>query len=391
MIRTAVLTLALLAISVSGFSQTAEPLISWATQFPILPDTPDNLAHQMAGGVAAGEYLYQAGGIAAASGAVDSDYVWRWQLDQATGALGPAIQEIALPTSDNFSYLFETVATDGKGIYISGGGYNFVGPNRNVVTYNTINPDGSLAGPWQTSAVFPNANGDTNPYDPELGGAVICENGYIYCFGGDGENVSRFNDCFYAQILSDGSLGAWQRGTDLPGTFWFPGCTTIGNYIIATGGYFNGTTRDTSTDKVWVCQVNTDGSMGAWVEQSNVLPARAYNLSFVAAGNTVFSIGGRNATDGGAMNWVWRAEFNPSTGTLGAWSSTSAQLPYGVRYHQASYSDYTHRIYVYSLRDTSTNLTNEVFISNPIIPFGPTPTPTATPLVTGTDNWNRYR
>ena len=353
-----------LAISLS-YGYEIAPISSWTTQEAILPTLPNNLGTQMAGGVIVGDYLYFIGGNNNFDG--DTARVWRLPIDPVTGALGTAIADTALPTAANFCYLYETIDATADHIYISGGGYNSPGPNRNVATYSAINPDGSLAG-WTESAIFPNANGSTFPYDPELGGGIICENGYLYCFGGDGENVLTFNDCFYAQINPGGSLGSWTRGTNLPNTWWFPAVCSIGNYIIAQGGIYDGKTTTNSTDKVHVCQVNPDGSMGAWVEQAAKLPATVYNLNFVAVRNIIYALGGRLPGVGTEQVYCWQATFDPGTGTVGAWSNAiDAQLPTpGARYHDAAYSPESRRLYVFSIR-TAAGITNQAFISSELI------------------------
>lgn len=357
-----------LAISLS-YGYDIVPISAWTTQEAILPTTPDNLGTQMAGGVIVGDYLYFIGGNNGIDG--DTARVWRLPIDPVTGALGTAIADTALPTAANFCYLYETIDATADHIYISGGGYNpGGGPNRNNVTYNKVNVGGALDPTWTESAAFPIGNGTAIPYDPELGGAIICENGYIYCFGGDGEAILTRNDCFYAKVNPDGSLGAWTRGTDLPNTWWFPAVCSIGNYIIASGGIYDNQTRTNSTDKVHVCQVSpTDGSTGAWVEQAEKLPATVYNLNFVAVRNIIYALGGRSPADGSEQIYCWQATFDPGTGTVGAWSNAiDAQLPApGARYHDAAYSPESRRLYVFSIRTTAGGITNQAYISSELI------------------------
>jgi len=353
---------------------------SWTTQDDIISPT---YGIQMAGGVIVGDNLYITGGNRSTDGA-DTGEVWRIPIDPVTGALGTAVADATLPRNDNYAYLYETVCATADHIYISGGGYNAISGvvNRNNVTYNKVNVGGALDSTWTESAVFPNGNGTAVPYDPELGGAIICENGYIYCFGGDGMAILTHNDCFYAKINAvDGSLGAWTRGTNLPTTWYFPAVCSIGNYIIASGGILTNITRANSTDKVHVCQVSpTDGSMGAWVEQTAKLPATVYNLNFEAIGNTIFAIGGRSPATGTEQIYCWRATFDPVTGTVGAWSDAiDAQLPTpGARYHDVAYSPTTKRLYVFSIR-TAVGITGQAYISSEL--FVPTKAHT---------DWNIY-
>ena len=388
------------------YAQTAASIVSWSTQENIFPTEPVDYALEMAGGIAMGEYLYACGGYlpnASGSPASDSDLVWRWHLDDELGTLEEVVWETKLPDPDNYAYIFEMVTGYNNAIYIAGGGYNFSangGTNPDFVTWNHINSDGSLDDdPWLQSTVFPTANDKdgpgTGPYAPEMGGSVICENGFLYVFGGDQENTDSVLslDCFYAEIQSDGSLGAWQTGTQLPDYFWFGGSCSIGNYIIACPGIKGSRSRPDCSDLVYVCKVNADGSMGAWVEQTEKLPVIIYNQSFDAAGTTIFCAGGRDNSDGTAEDYVWRSEFNTTTGTTGAWEQTDAQLPAPAYYHQLSYSDYTKRLYVYSIRrSVAPAYPNEVMYSNRLFDL-PTPTPpppTATPS-SGLNTWDVYK
>lgn len=377
-----VLILALALVVGAAWAQTPYTITGWASQ-ELLPTDPVDYSTQMAGGVIVGSNLYIVGGIYSGGGAVDSDVTWRIPINAYSGAPQGAMQQTPLPNTDSYAYLFETVAATDTGLYIAQSGFNFTGPNLNYATYIDILPDGSLGAAWMQAPNYPTIDG-TNLFEPELGAAVICDNGYLYTFGGDSQSgtPARYNDVLYSQIQGDGSLGAWTQAADLPGTFWFPGAATIDNYIIATGGYFDGTTRDTSTDRVWVCQVNPDGTMGSWVEGPQ-LPEPAYNYNFEAVGDTVFCIGGRDNVGGLSKTNVWRATFNSTTGTLSAWQTVDAQLPIGVRYHDVAYSAESKRLYVFSIRsdDTTPSIPNLVLISSPLAD---------PPIPSATDEWTIY-
>jgi len=370
--------IACLFASVAYAAQAAAPapITLWNTQSDIVPGNPT----QMAGAVSLDNLIYMIGGYNTGD-AGDTDDVVRWTALTYSGFLSGVTEVTPLPTKDNFSYLFETcdVSTPTRTIYIAGGGYNPTAPvNRTNTTFATVDSFGNLPASWTVSADFPGG------YGPELGGGVVCS-GYFYAFGGDSESGTppSYDLCFYAKINNDGTLGAWQTGTTLPdvdanaanGTGWyFPGVTAIGDYIIANPGIHSGDTDNTRvTDAVYVCHVNpATGAMGPWVRQSTVLPEPRYNVGLIDVGTTLFAVGGRVSGGGSAAN-VWRAEFDPATGTVGAWSSTDAQLPDAVRYHAVVFNEVTERIYVVGIRrgPTGATVSNEAYYSNPLFEVPP--------------------
>ncbi|MFH0794396.1 MAG: hypothetical protein V2A74_10230 [bacterium] len=140
----------------------------------------------------------------------------------------------------------------------------------------------------------------------------------------------------------------------------------------------------TASDTLYVSHINPNGSNDAWVRQTGaILPAPRYCEGMVAVGNTVFVVGGR-AIGGVGQTDVWRATFNTSTGTLGAWSTvTDAQLPDGVRYHDVVYSPTARRIYVVGIRRQSDlAISNEAYISSEL--FAPPPSNAA-------KNWEMFQ
>ncbi len=356
-------SLALVLITLAAPAQTADVITSWAVQDNIL-----TTAVREAGAVIVGSDLYIVGG----SDGADTDEVWRLPIG---AQLGAEVSETALPATNNFAYIFEATVATAEHIYISGGGWNSSVPTLwDRVHHIAVNPDGSLAGAWSATSAFPNS------YVAQLGGAVISASNYLYCFSGADDNASTFfNDCYYAQINPDGSLGAWQTGTSLPDARWFLGSCAVGDYLIVAPGAsaFTPTATDLTTD-ILVCQVNTDGTMGSWTVQTEKLPGLRYGMNLEAFGNTIFAIGGRDESRASADN-VWRATFDPGTGIVGAWSQVDAQLPAAIHYHDVALSAVSNRLYVVGMQ--SGTVLNQAYISTALV----------TPPVTGVLEWSLYR
>lgn len=361
----------LAALTVAPPAATPDPITNWFVVDDLITDAGSPAPTQQAGAVlVSGEY-YVVGGNSGVAG--DTDAVWRLPISGV--ATGPSVAETALP-ADDFVYISDsTVATDSH-IYVAGGGWNSAVPTLwDRVHFNEIQPDGSLdPGGWSASSVFPNG------YVHQLGSAVIPANGHLYVFGGQDDSTSTFySDCHYAEILGDGTLGSWQTGSDLPQATWFTGSTTVGNFIITAGGTPSGGSG--ALDEIWVCEVNTDGTMGPWTVQTEVLPEARYGTKLVAVENDILAIGGRSSAGGtNSQSNVWRATFDPDTGTVGAWSTVDAQLPAPLHYHDALYSPEEERVYVFAARSEGT-LLNQLFASTLLF----------IPPTTAAQGWQRYR
>jgi len=367
------------------YAQTPAAITAWTQQASIYPTTPGVLAPQMAGGAIYGDYIYVLGGNNNYDG--DTQRVFKIKVNQFTGDVEPAVEVTDFPATPNYCYIENVCAAYNGYIYVSGGGYNAGGPNRNNVTFIKIVADGDLDAAWSTSTSFPNT---PSTYDPELGVSVIL-NGYLYMMGGDGEFGGTFDRCYFAKIKGDGTLDTWQTGTTLPSVSWFPSACAAGNDIIMTIGLTSKINTDV-VDTVYVCQTNpANGSMGSWALQAEKFPIGIYGTRLVAVGNTLFAIGGR-ASGGAGQSIVWRATYDTSAHTVGAWSAaTDAQLPSDLRYHDVVYSDKSMSLYAVSIRNTALGIVDAVWISSPLFPR-PTPTPTPTPIpVLGAKNWEMFQ
>ncbi|MGI8905482.1 MAG: hypothetical protein ACR2IE_03210 [Candidatus Sumerlaeaceae bacterium] len=376
------LLLAITMITAAAVAQTASPITAWDVQPSIAPN-----GTQMAGAAAVGDSLYLLGGNNTLVG--DTNSVWRLRLDPTSGLITATDVVTTLP-SVTFAYISSQVkattntatATTGT-IIVAGGGYNAGGPNRNSASAINTNPDGTLAAAW-TEYTFP------SPYDPELGAAAIAGSSspsgdrFFYAFGGDSQSGTPplYDTTVFAKINKNGTLGAFSAGATLPDVdatgptgWYFPAATAINNTIIASAGIHSAITNANASAKIYLNTVNaTTGAMGAWTAGPD-LPLTIYGTQLVAAGNTVFALGGRT-TGGAVQSLTTRAEFNTATNTLGAWSATpDLDLPDEVYYHAAVYSDYTKRIHIVSIRrdDTTRTVSNEQWVSSRLFaqPAGP--------------------
>jgi hypothetical protein len=197
------------------------------------------------------------------------------------------------------------------------GGYDGVTGSTTTVYYAKLNADGST-GAWQTNANALPAVRDQH--------SSVVANGYVYVMGG--YDTSTQSTVYYAKLNADGSTGAWVTNTNaLPAARYFHTSVVANGYVYVIGGSSDSDIQST----VYYAKLNADGSTGAWVTNTNALPAARYRHSSVVANGYVYVIGGDN---GGAQSTVYYAKLN-ADGSTGAWVTNTNALS-DVREYQSS-------------------------------------------------------
>ena len=179
-----------------------------------------------------------------------------------------------------------------------------------AVYYAQINSNGGL-GTWTYTSSFSWYTG---------GGIMLATsveyNGYIYEIGGQYEELgaSVSPNVYYAQINSNGTLGAWAQASSLPQPSYNNTSVAYKGFIYEIGGV-NGVVGQGGTfmDNVYYAQINSNGSLGTWLTTTSLptVPSnttRAYATSVEYAGY-VYEIGGAN---GPAE--IYSGQLNPSGG-----------------------------------------------------------------------------
>ncbi|MBI5357360.1 hypothetical protein HZB74_00710 [Candidatus Saccharibacteria bacterium] len=138
--------------------------------------------------------------------------------------------------------------------------------------YGRINNDGDI-GPIETENSQPTIGAGAGQVGRTAMGVVI-NNGYIYNIGGCANNgcTTMSDNTGYAPINADGSIGSWTvDSTDtLNGTTGIgaAGVSVYNNYVYVVGGA-NGTDY---VRNIFRASFNSDGSLGSWTNQADVLP-----------------------------------------------------------------------------------------------------------------------
>jgi N-acetylneuraminic acid mutarotase len=201
-------------------------------------------------------------------------------------------------------------AVTANGYIYAVGGNNASHVASTTVSYAKLNSDGSV-GSWASGTALP--AGRTRH-------ATVVANGHIYVIGGEVGGVPQ-STIYYAKINNNGSIGAWKTGSPIGGGSPVPRTRlqafVAGGFLYVIGGH-NGTSMQ---DTVYFAGLGTDGAVGTWNTDADVLPAVRGWGSVVTANGYVYLMGGTDNTT--PSNVVYYAPLEGSAG-LGSWSTTEA-------------------------------------------------------------------
>lgn len=282
-----------------------------------------------------GDYVYLIGG------GINESYSTRviYAKIEANGSINSWITTTSLPEARSEG---AAVVANGR-IYYTGGR-----DDSTSVVYASINADGSV-GPWTEVA--------DSTYDNLFGHSMVERNGVIYVIGGfygfsnNNDRISR------ATVNANGTLGSWTHQTGwfsddekasqhssliyndrlyvagkgemrrasfnangsvatptistLPIMNKFPnhGLVQMNNYFYIAGGHLGGTDF-VRQDDVYYAPINTDGSPGTWVQQSNLLPDERSYTAVITKNNRIYIINGSNNDTGNGQSSVFVGTSN---------------------------------------------------------------------------------
>lgn len=229
-------------------------------------------------------YVIGGGGPVPPSVAQQRNTVWRAPI-YSDGSIGSWVTTTSLPYASCGHW---TVVWNGR-IYVGGGtdGYGW----KNTVVYAEINSDGS-PGNWISTTSLPLAYGMV---------AEVVYNGRIYLIGGTstwgGQGLSH-KEVYYASINADGSVGSWVLTTSIPEGRAYADAILIDNNIYVIGGIID--EENTVQDSVYKAAVNTDGTVGSWIELQKI-PEPRDGHSALAFQGRIYVIGGEDKVSGEAI------------------------------------------------------------------------------------------
>lgn len=220
----------------------------------------------------------------------------------------------------------------GNRIYVIGGTSSAQPARAEVYSYD-VGPDGSLGAP-QTRTALPEARAaaGVTVYDPD-GPAPV-----IYVVGGFGVDWAAKNTVYRAAINpSTGGVGAWVQDSQvLPRALQVAPSVVHDGSLYVIGGW-GGINYNVAFDKVYRAPIGPSGALGAFVETSP-LPESLYNgVAIVYDGettDTLYLIGGRN-NDASTFK-VYFADFLAGGG-LTPWTLSEGNLPVHLYGHGGVY------------------------------------------------------
>jgi N-acetylneuraminic acid mutarotase len=182
----------------------------------------------------------------------------------------------ALPTGR----YHHAVAQNGRDVYVLGG----QGPDGSLAEVHRARIDGDTLTQWTALTPLPR---------PRSHHAALVHQGYLYVVGGlDGrpaDGPALLNDVRRAEILPDGSLGAWKLASVMPHSY-----STHSAFAHDGGLYVLGGVEDNArfVGTVWRAGFGAEGRLGSWEQMHPALPPRAHvHVTPVHAGR-VYSVGG---------------------------------------------------------------------------------------------------
>ncbi len=198
-------------------------------------------------------------------------------------------------------------------------GSNGVVTNQNY--YAAILSSGGL-GTWTTTNNYPVL---AYLFDCVMYSNSVTTINNIYCMDGySGSGYDTYS--YYAPILTNGALGAWQYGGAMGRAELAPtSCTIITNNIYCVSGTFIATAAN-----VQIAPILSTGGLGAWAASANTYPeigGASTSADCVSSGNIIFCKDGATSTPTESLAAYYAPVF--SSGAVGAWKPTTNYPTYG--------------------------------------------------------------
>lgn len=231
------------------------------------------------------------------------------------------------------------VAVGQRFIYVIGGQVNFTDSpgGAKTVYVASVNSTTGTVGAWTAST-------NTLPKGL-LGLSATVHNGYLYVAGGLDSTGNPVKDVYSALINSDGTVGAWITSSNI-----LPAAASFGNMVVFGGSiyYIDGdpnasilpNSQGVGTKDVYFASA-LRGVVGAWTLNANqTIHNRAKGMLFTAYGQMIQAEGIYNGSVGsGEMESSSVNAQNTSNAALNSWSGlTGSQAPKANVYNAGSFT-----------------------------------------------------
>lgn len=216
-------------------------------------------------------------------------------------------------------------------VYVLGGCTDYIAGTRILTTsvfFARINTDTHTLEPFARTTPLPSSAYPNGVY---MHAATVVGD-YLYVFGGvpPAQDVP-FNTVLFAPFNADGTLGAWQTTTSMPGLHARGPAVTLNGYIYLPGGQDAGGQH--ATDAVWYAHPDpATGQITEWLTATGRLPYPPYGLMVATYEGRIYVLGGLNTDDGNVYPDVYFARPLEATGdiTQDGWIPVQAPLPNNI-------------------------------------------------------------
>jgi hypothetical protein len=236
--------------------------------------------------------------------------------EMSCGFLGWAQSPIS--TRPRNHHLVEIVQTD-AGVFLYAVGGFTSGATYSYVDRAPVYADGGLGAFVSDTALPMGMGGMTGGL---LGNLLVVA-------GGQGPSGANLSSSHFAVVQADGSLGAWQSGSDTGQKRMHAGSFVRGDTMYVMGGF-----NDPDVwDDVIKANVTSNNTLSGWTPAGK-LPGKRSHMGVSAAGDYVYMTGGLDQSAFGNppdLTEVWRGRVTES-GELGEWAAMSP-LPMPLSTH----------------------------------------------------------
>ncbi len=204
-------------------------------------------------------------------------------------------------------------AANGR-VYVWGGWDEFF-TTSNECLYADVQPDGSL-GPWTVSGVtIPDQGGLA--YADSAGRGDLIWNDTLYLINGENNDGTLQSAVHYNRLDQTGDFGAWVPTVSTPQASWFHGVAIIDaaqTWIYRVAGNYGGTNES----DVYRATIQPDGSLDAWTPTTSTPVSRYEHATVTLDDRWILFIGGLFGTT--RFDGTFFSEVDPLTGELGDWA-----------------------------------------------------------------------
>lgn len=305
--------------------------------------TPLSYPRNMHGSTIVGDYLYVVGGDTP-GGFTKSVQSAAIQPDQS---LGPWLENTALPV--NLIYLGNSVAATTTTIYVCGGQgvREMEGPTQyekrdSPLTYFGQPGPSGIVGDWQKTEAW--------GAPQSIGTAAVTNGSHLYAIGGGSTAEEADGKLVYMAKLSpaDGRPGSWMETSPLPEGRMFHAAHQHEGKIYVAGGR-KPTGGQEISDLVFLAEILSDGTLADWQRGSQALEYPASSSAACGSRRYLFLFNGMTQDD----QLLERVQFaRLEANGLGEWKSTGTDL--SARYYASAVLDQKrHAVYITGGRRTS--------------------------------------